>query len=126
MKRHTLPAGTYFIGDPCYAIADDRWSDFCDAVETNDVTEFDGYKMFASSTAYGDGLYLGSDGADYPVDAGLLGCVPLALIKKGGVNGRKDGRIVEMGNSFQVSVTDSGDFNFGGIIINTSLGEDDE
>lgn len=26
----TLPAGRYFIGDPCYVIADSDWIEFCD------------------------------------------------------------------------------------------------
>ena len=33
-----MPAGKYFIGDPCYVIADKKWKDFCDKMldENND------------------------------------------------------------------------------------------
>ena len=28
----TFPAGKYYIGDPCYVIDDDKWSQVCDQI----------------------------------------------------------------------------------------------
>lgn len=94
-----LPAGEYFIGDPCYAVPDDDWSDILDEtlffglfrnrkeMETdvyqdkdrqNGVFEFRGHMIAAASTKYGDGGYRSNLGDTmFSVDAGLIGAVPM-------------------------------------------------
>jgi hypothetical protein len=91
-----MPAGDYYIGDPCYAIRDDnRWNSFCNALwaaEGEDegsrpvVFEFEGHKCFVSATNTGDGEYRDNKGNTYGVDAGMIGAIPAALCGGGGVH----------------------------------------
>ena len=87
-----LPAGTYFIADPCYIIRDEQYDRLLE--ETN----YFGYQLpdrgnifidsvtklpFAVfSTAYGDGSYFDESGFEYGVDAGCISCVPVAMVDK--------------------------------------------
>ena len=92
------PPGTYFIGDPCYAVPDDDWHDLLESTgylglyaseenkkldiynrkdDMNGVFRYKGRYILASSTSYGDGCYPGSDGFSYGVDAGMIGAVPM-------------------------------------------------
>ena len=90
-------AGTYYVGDPCYAIPDDDWGDFCNKVfefegtgynpsEGNDLMgdgygfQFNGEQVWCATTKYGDGAYHDLEGRKYHVDAGLIGVVPMPLI----------------------------------------------
>ena len=76
----------FYLGDICYVLEDrvyDKiWGekgDYADGVHTDDKSA----QSFAvASTAFGDGCYLGDDGHDYPVDAGVIGLVPLELVFK--------------------------------------------
>ena len=84
MKTFNCPPGTYFFGDPCYAIEDNElWTQVCDALSEGDTSDnaegilTDGTFFVACDTMHGDGVYTGSDGYDYGVDAGLLGVVSL-------------------------------------------------
>lgn len=79
----TMPPGTYYIGDPCYSIPDERWMEWLHAARFDEpesrrflLAELDGYPVMAIGTAHGDGEYPGSDGFSYGVDAGLIGLVP--------------------------------------------------
>ncbi len=67
--------GTYFIGDPCYALRKDLYDKWG---TDNDYTDGD-YGYFAvGSTAYGDGTFFDSySGSEFGVDAGILGVVNL-------------------------------------------------
>lgn len=78
----TVPAGTYWLGDPCYSVPDDLWLTLLNSCEFFDlpVGTVNGHKVYASPTAYGDGEYVGTDGSSYPVDSGLIGLVPEALV----------------------------------------------
>lgn len=80
----TLPAGDYYMGDPCYVIAEELWDKFCDAYQAVDdgVFEFEGHKVFVCSTQYGDGSYYDNLGKEYGVDAGIIGLIPVALCVK--------------------------------------------
>ena len=93
---YVLAAGTYYIGDPCYVFAD-RWGDFLDSVQSPLADRFVGlagivpdghlpadsiedlFRAAVFSTAHGDGFYRSSHGAVYPVDAGMLGAVPVDM-----------------------------------------------
>lgn len=67
--------GTYFIGDPCYALREDLYDKWG---TDNDYADGD-YGYFAvGSTAYGDGTFFDSySGSEFGVDAGILGVVNL-------------------------------------------------
>lgn len=74
--------GTYYVGDLCY-VMHPQWKEVCDlmfATDGNGVLdgEFNlanGVRFNLHSTAYGDGTYQDQEGRDYPVDAGLIGCI---------------------------------------------------
>jgi hypothetical protein len=74
--------GTYYVGDLCY-VMHPQWKEVCDlmfATGKNSVLdgEFNlanGVRFAVQSTAYGDGTYQDDNGRNYPVDAGLIGCI---------------------------------------------------
>lgn len=80
MDRIKLAAGKWYIGDLCYVLGN-RWDEFCNlTIDGNNVKEgaftmADGTQFITFGTAYGDGTYLDQEGNEYPVDAGLIGCV---------------------------------------------------
>ena len=81
----TTEQGLY-IGDPCYVINREDWSDFLDEyIIARKVGfkhfKFKGFTVGVTRTAHGDGSYTGTDGFSYSVDAGLLGVVPLELVE---------------------------------------------
>jgi hypothetical protein len=60
VEDFVLPAGEYFITDPCYIVAaepEDIWTKFCDLLPEGRepcVIEVDGQKIWTASTAYGE------------------------------------------------------------------------
>lgn len=79
-----VPEGAYWLGDPCYAVRGDDWDVLLNSCNffDNPVGEIKGFKVYASSTAYGDGVYPGLTGVEYPVDAGLIGLVPVEYVEQ--------------------------------------------
>ena len=74
----------FYIGDICYALSDVIYEKFWGGVYSYADGEFeiDGYSFAVGSTAYGDGIHYDSDCHKYPVDAGVIGLVPLELVSK--------------------------------------------
>ena len=120
-----LPAGKYYVGDPCYFTPNDLWISYLDAgtdgdviydVDGKTITLDDGRLVAAHGTAHGDGNYKGSNGEYYFVDAGLLGAVQLL---PGEQIERSDlGTVVEFAEPFTVSYEDGTVF-VGSISIDT-------
>lgn len=82
----TMPAGQYWVGDPCYAVPNERWQKWLEAADYENAVRFllaelDGHPVLGIGTAYGDGLYTDDQGRDYPVDAGLIGVVPVEVAR---------------------------------------------
>jgi hypothetical protein len=84
----TAPAGTYYIGDLCYALDDKVY----DSIFGNVGGYDDGvYKcktdpsvfFMVAGTAYGDGEYRGNDDRSFFVDAGIIGILPLSCATRG-------------------------------------------
>jgi len=81
-----IPAGKYWLGDPCYVIEPDDWSKVCEAFyldenQDNSVVQVDlgnGNIVVLCQTAWGDGEYRSSKGHILPVDSGTIGLVSLA------------------------------------------------
>ena len=76
----------FYIGDICYVL-DDRlyhgvWGDQNGYVDGTFKDPDTGLEVAVAGTAYGDGCYLGSDGAEFPVDAGVIGLVPMELVSR--------------------------------------------
>lgn len=90
-----LPAGTYFIGDPCYSAGQDdqAWQEWVRVAEEDSRgftdpmagASFNGFPVLGVNTMYGDGGYPASNGFTYSVDAGMVGAVPEELIDKMGI-----------------------------------------
>ncbi len=114
-----------WIGDPCYVIHDGLWDlvvnqVFEDHKEKNFKIKFNFEKLWETGnlemvqkvrkidddfltflmagTRWGDDVYSGNAGAEYPVDSGSLGVVPEYLISK--QSGTKFGKFFELPNSF--------------------------
>ena len=80
----TMPPGTYYVGDPCYAVPDARWEEWLEAADYRNqqqylIAEIDGHPVLGINTAFGDGTYFDELGREYPVDAGLIGVTPAAF-----------------------------------------------
>lgn len=99
-----MPAGTYIVGDPCYNVPDDQWSSWLAAADpevfgpgssSHDckrvlIAEVNGHPVLGIGTAHGDGQYLDTNSNRYPVDAGLIGLVPVELVAEAGDTLRDD------------------------------------
>lgn len=116
--RITMPAGVYYLGDPCYAFHD-GWHDVLYGLWAtgHDAYIYKGFPILMFGTAYGDGCYGGSDGRTYGVDAGLIGLVHESLIE--------DTSCWTLGSkfvsteSFVCTRSEGGCLTFGEIIIDT-------
>jgi hypothetical protein len=127
-----VPAGQYVIGDPCYAVPNEFWDDLLDSC--NYFQNPIGYvrpddlrltKVFvlAFGTKWGDGCYAGSDGNEYPVDAGLLGLVPVSIVED---LSEHEGNIVTFDSPAMCIDDGSGKLRFGHITIDTDPEEDED
>jgi hypothetical protein len=131
-NKVTLPAGQYFIGDPCYAIPygpdKDYWHE---ATATSDcfTKDINGFPFIGYSTYCGDGSYLGTDGYSYPVDAGVIGAVPMEFVRGDNLYGDHKyiqlGAIVEFLEPFECYSTDDGKIHIGHIMIDTNPCDED-
>jgi hypothetical protein len=76
-----VPAGRYWLGDPCYVVQDELWQDLLKscAFFKAPVGQVNGHEVLAFFTATGDGLYPSSDDHLFSVDAGLIGLTPHGL-----------------------------------------------
>ena len=99
----------FYIGDLCYAMKDevyDRvWGDLYNYEDgAFEVPAYHTY-FIVSGTAYGDGYYSSMSGANYPVDAGIIGICPLEMCdekKLATLDGY--GQIFEGSGSYRVEV----------------------
>lgn len=79
-----LPAGEYFICDPCYVVPNEKWDDFCEQLFSQNDNEIkqikiDDFLIQCQNTAFGDGRYFDDSYNGYDVDAGLIGATPKAI-----------------------------------------------
>jgi len=79
-----VPAGKYWLGDPCYAVPSDLWMDLLNSCQIfeSPIGTIKGekvYEVLAFGTAHGDGCYEDQHGNSFPVDAGLIGLTPVDL-----------------------------------------------
>ncbi len=133
----TMPAGRYYIGDLCYVMNDDEWSECVDLFFPPDEKGFpggaegefqlkDGRRFASFGTAYGDGEYRSNIGTDHSVDSGSIGCIRMEDIR---AEKYKDierlGAIVEFDRPFEVE-SDQGLLVFGHVEIETADDGDDE
>lgn len=120
-----MKAGRYYVGDPCYVIPYHEWEDFLGQLYKweegpEDLSEhfmWNGHNCVALNTEYGDGCYFDEEGRRYPVDAGMIGAIPVELIDE-----RKSvehlGHIIDFTEDFTVE-RECGVIKIGHIHINT-------
>lgn len=81
----------FYFGDPCYVMSEEDYHELLDQMFDDKSTErvgkftVNGHELIVDNTAYGDGLY-GGWHESYGVDAGMLGVIPLELVKKDPTN----------------------------------------
>lgn len=129
----TVPAGRYYIGDPCYAIANDHWGKWLtnaclDSNEDNSMLTgniVDSFDAYAFQTAHGDGAYYDQNGREYGVDAGLIGLVPYSYLEANNVEVKEYWTFVTFDRPTECS-SFKGTLSFGDIVINTDWDEEEE
>lgn len=79
----------FYIGDICYALKEEIYegvwgsqNGYKDGCFTDPESSFE---FAVAGTEHGDGCYTDNYGAAYPVDAGVIGLVPLELVKKSAI-----------------------------------------
>lgn len=128
MTTYHMPAGTYYFGDPCYALRD-CWDEAIE--DTNFMEDFSNtkFRFRAGDTAYGDGTYLGSGmfaGKEFGVDAGLLGFVPIDEMTSTIDEVKGSGVIVEMPEPFVFEVDDGVFVVNDRVVVHTALYDDED
>jgi hypothetical protein len=113
-RKTTLPAGRYYIGDPCYVIDNAKWDEFLEPFwnekPRGGIFDFDGFQCATFYTKHGDGVYQLEPGGDsLPVDAGCIGCIPLSLAVQGS---ELDGACVTFDDPFECYEED-GNIHYG-------------
>jgi hypothetical protein len=114
-----VPAGVYYIGDPCYVFNDHtKWSKligdgnyYIDRM----LSFIDNSPVYAHGTFYGDSVYSSNIDIFFPVDSGLIGLVPEKLV---GDFQSELGIMKEFNKDF-IFKYDNGIFYIDDIIINT-------
>jgi len=125
-----MTAGKYYIGDLCYVLHD-RWAEFCALTCTgNNVLdgEFnlkDGTRFATFTTKWGDGVYEDEQGNEYPVDAGLIGCIRIDDIAAEERENVANGRVVEFVQDFS-TWSAGGEIRIGNVLIDTDPVEEEE
>lgn len=128
-----MPAGKYYIGDLCYVMDNDEWSQVCartiqgEKIVDGEFELDDGRKFAIYSTRWGDGCYYDEFGHSYPVDAGSIGCILMSDIKANKYDNLLDlGAILEFDEDFETSEHE-GKIQFGYVVIDTNpIYEDEE
>lgn len=113
------------MGDPCYSVPDERWIEWLEAADYMSepdilLADIDGKPVLGISTAHGDGQYYDEEGRSYPVDAGLIGLVPVELAE-----GEPSGAHRVTFTSDILCETYEGKIVLGHITIDTDPDEDD-
>lgn len=126
MKAHysekvTIPAGIYWLGDPCYVITNsDEWTHVCHETFKDleePVTIKNGIAVLFG-TSYGDGEYSDNLGRKILVDSGTIGLVSFAHNPKGS----KNSHLVELKEDAEC-FANNGVLVFGDITVDTECSE---
>ncbi len=100
----TLPPGTYYIGDIGHALSTETFLDFWGnqyGYTSGSFHVADG-QFVVDKTAPGDGIFYGTDGSKFLVDAGNIGIVTRNLWDETEIRLRTLGKIID--SSFPIHV----------------------
>lgn len=129
MNDVIMPAGTYYIGDLCYALTDEQWDEVSGGDEGK-YTLSDGTEVVIMYTAWGDGAYDSNRNTSHSVDSGSIGCVLQSRMSeqsKQDENLLKEHAAVFVFNeSFVVGKRGRGVLQFGDIVIDTDPRDEEE
>lgn len=136
-EKITLPAGTYWVCDPCYAIPEGRWHEWLEITglfkKGGDINlrilsgKLDGKMCLGIGTAYGDGVYYDQYGHEYGVDAGLIGLVPKEIADQGSGSSLERELLQVFPEDVECYFNeDTGEIVLGHIVIQTGDNPDDE
>lgn len=116
MCGYVFPPGRYYVGDLCY-VMHHRWEEICAVwfdrspagkkIEDGHWQFNDGMVLFEHSTG-ADGLYVDTNGHEYPVDAALIGCIHEKWLDPNDVEQRANGQMIEMDEPFFCEGTEKG------------------
>lgn len=134
-RTHVLPAGDYFISDPCYPFPNtgeksELWND---VLEESDYfskpVNLPNINIWVASTTYGDGTYYSTNGQhEFGVDSGTLGIMTKETVDFLGEDLdylSTAGVFVTFDEDFEVSFS-SGVFRFGDkITIDTNFNDEE-
>lgn len=127
----TVPAGRYFVGDPCYATGDDHatWVKWCDRAFIDPNRDeigsgtYNGYPVIGVHTMYGDGEFRGTGGRSFPVDSGQIGVVAAEVMENMGVTAEQIdglGYVIDFDEDVVIQRNnDTGEIIIGDIVIMT-------
>jgi hypothetical protein len=124
----TVPAGKYFVGDPCYVVKDEMWIEWLESADYTQNKHLiartpDNHFAIGFGTAHGDGVYLDQYGFQYGVDAGLIGLVAYEHNPEGE---NQFSKVVEFKTDVIASVDENFTMEFGDITIETGDSDEDE
>jgi hypothetical protein len=122
-----VPAGEYFLGDPCYSVPDDDWDHLlatCGTFEKPVGQMPDGTHVLAFGTDHGDGAFPGN-GHVFGVDAGMIGLVPVTPATEVEADGCTDVLRVRFDHP-TLCYDDGGVLVFGHYRIDTRWGDEEE
>lgn len=113
-RVHELPAGSYYIGDPCYVMGDD-WEEYLEAWYLGKTWR--GQPIAAFSTM-GDGTHQDDLGREYSVDSVILAAIPAERVTDP-VMAAQLGQMITFPAPFRCSRDRRGRIRFGDIVIRT-------
>ena len=111
--EHTLNAGKYYLGDPCFALNEhyhyDVWGEYYKYDNGKiDLTYKDEDFMIVHSTHYGDGIYEDTKKRKYSVKSGTLALIPFKCIDNIEI-AKKHGKVFEFPEDV-LFIYDAGNF----------------
>jgi hypothetical protein len=116
----------YYIGDPCYVIHGNAWTEIVKNHYKNNTENphhvVNGHDCYLFTTAHGDGLFQLKDGqtvvAHLGVDAGMIGAVPVDAVTD--LDMLDLGYVADINLSSDTCKSDDGDMTFGPYTVKTS------
>lgn len=136
-EKLSLPAGAYYIGDPCYILTAEIYDRIlmpsAYEAERNRRNSYEFYsnpnneytqRGVVMRTLHGDGCFTSNIGFTFPVDSGQIACIDIACIGiREGIHNCIDRRTVYLytaSKPFDCVRHDNGVLRFNSVSINTS------